>query len=131
MGYELHIVRQTDYNDEEEQSNITLDEWLNYVATDKELSLTNGYETPFPGKEPSWQESPGFCNWVAHPDKDLTYVPWLDYGCGCISAKYPDSHTIGKMITISLSLNAKVRGDDFEYYDETFFTNGGRPATQL
>ena len=33
-GYKLHIVRQKDYNDDEEESNISIDEWLNYVATD-------------------------------------------------------------------------------------------------
>jgi len=33
------------------------------------------------------------------------------------------------MINISMALNAKVRGDDFEYYDETYFTNGGYPIT--
>jgi hypothetical protein len=27
-------VRQKDYNDDEEESNISIDEWLNYVATD-------------------------------------------------------------------------------------------------
>ncbi len=44
MGYELHIVRQTDYEDGEEESNISLEEWVAYVATDKELKLTNGYK---------------------------------------------------------------------------------------
>lgn len=130
MGYELNIVRQTDYQDGEEESNISLDEWLNYVSTDKELELTNGFETKIPGIAKTWQESPGFCNWVGHPKSDTDIIPWFDYGFGCITAKNPDCETIEKMIRISIALNAKDRGDDFEYYDETYFTNGGHPILE-
>ena len=66
MGYELYIVRQVDYDDEEEESNISLQEWLDYVSTDKELLLTNGYSLDIPGMEPNWQNSPGFCEWQVH-----------------------------------------------------------------
>jgi hypothetical protein len=131
MGYELHIVRQDNYQDEEEESKISLDEWLSYVASDKELELTNGFEMKIPGFKTSWTESKGFCNWLGHSQFDKENMPWFDYSCGCISAKYPDNETIKKMINISSALNAKVRGDDFEYYDETYFTNGGKPLTDL
>ncbi len=121
MGYELHIVRQNDYENEEEESNITMDEWLNYVSSDNELKLSNGYTINIPGFETSWQNSPGFTEWISQsPHEDGSNI-WFDYGCGSISAKYPESDTIRKMIAIALSLNAKVRGDDFEYYDETYF----------
>jgi hypothetical protein len=126
MGYELHIVRQTDYDDGDENSNITLDEWIKYVESDEELNLTNGYSLQVPGSvDFGWQDRPGFCEWVAHPRADADTIPWFDYGFGSISTKYPDKHTIGKMIKIAQVLNAKVRGDDGEYWDETFFTNGG------
>jgi hypothetical protein len=131
MGYELHIVRQTDYDDENEESNITLTEWINYVQSDNELTLTNGYSFKFPGQpDVGWHESIGFCNWVGHPIENADTVPRFNYNRGVISAKYPDKHTIGKMIKIAQSLNAKVRGDDGEYWDETYFTNGGY-ATDL
>jgi hypothetical protein len=129
MGYELHIVRQNDYVDGEEESNISLEEWLNYVATDNELELTNGYGLSIPGTEVPWQERPGFCYWNGHPKSDAGTAPWFDYGYGAISTKYPDEPTIKKMINISIALGAKVRGDDFEYYDESYFTNGGYPIT--
>ncbi len=130
MGYELHIVRQNDYQDEEEESNISLEEWLAYVETDKELELTNCYKLNIPGIETTWQNVPGFCYWITYETSDPEAMPWFDFGSGCISAKYPDNDTIKKMITISLVLKAKVRGDDFEYYDETFFTNGGHPLVE-
>ncbi|MBS1509462.1 MAG: hypothetical protein JST86_01380 [Bacteroidetes bacterium] len=129
MGYELHIIRQNDYDNENERSNITLDEWIKYIQSDSELNLTNGFHINFPGKpEVSWRESLGFCEWVAHPGP--APFPWFDFGLGSISAKYPDRHTIGKMIKIAQVLNAKVIGDDGEYWDETYFTNGGY-ATDL
>lgn len=128
MGYELHIVRQSDYTNEEEESSISLNEWLAYVDTDKELNLTNGYRLLYPGSAELWQESPGFCEWVIRPPFEDGSLPWLAYGYGSISAKYPDDELIKKMILISKALNAKVRGDDFEYYDETYFTNGGKPV---
>jgi hypothetical protein len=55
MGYELHIIRQTDYKNEENESNISLEEWKNYVATDKELNLINGYRLNYPGSSGAWQ----------------------------------------------------------------------------
>jgi len=130
MGYELHIVRLDDYNDGEEESKISLEEWLAYVEIDNELELTNGYELNIPGIENTWQEVPGFCNWLGHPKSDAGTLPWFDFSRGSVSAKYPDSHTIKKMIKIANSLNARVHGDDFEYYDETYFTNGGHPIIE-
>jgi hypothetical protein len=46
MGYELHIIRREHW-ETLETSNISLDEWLNYVKSDKELELTNGYRNKF------------------------------------------------------------------------------------
>ena len=122
MGYELHIVRQVDYDDEEEESDISLHEWLEYVSTDKELELKNGYTLNIPGVESNWQNSPGFCEWSIHKREDAS-IPWFDYGSGCISSKFPDDKMIEKMIKISKVLKARVRGDDYEYYDENYLVD--------
>ncbi len=128
MGYDLTIVRQNDWSDFEEDSNITLEEWLQYVESDPELQLTNGYDSEVPGILPGeWQNRPGFCDWVGHPKADAAIVPWFDYYLGSINTKNPDDNTIRKMIMIAKKLNGKVRGDDGEFYDESYFTNGGYP----
>jgi hypothetical protein len=111
MSFQVYIVRQTDYKDPLEESNISLEEWVQYINSDAELGLLS-------------EEGPGFCQWLEHPKAD---VPWFDYAYSKIYTKYPDRQTLGKMIRISKALNARVRSDDFEYYDETFFTNGGYP----
>lgn len=114
MGYELHIVRLDNYDDVDEESNISLEEWLAYVEADEELELNLG-----------GQDGPGFCNLLGHPDSLGLDMPWFDFCKGSISAKNPDKYIIEKMLQIADSLNARVRNDDGEYYDETYFTNGG------
>ncbi len=123
MGYDLHILRREDYDDFEKDSNISLQEWLAYVDTDSELELTNGYQVKIPGTQEKTQNVPGFCNWHGHPFKSLDVAPWFDFRRGSISTKYPDDHTIKKMLQIADKLNAKVLGDDGEIYDDTYFHN--------
>ena len=131
MGYDLHIVRQNNWSDYEEDSNITLEEWLHYVESDSELQLTNGYDSEVPGILPGqWQNRPGFCDWIGHPKADAAIVPWFEYYRGSISTKNPDDNTIRKMITISKAFNGRLRGDNGEFYDESYFTNGGRPIEE-
>jgi hypothetical protein len=124
MGYELHIKRRVDWEDDEEDSNISLEEWLSYVQSDEELELTEGYRINVPGVVGASQNVPGFCNWTGHPTKKTKDdKPWFDYGYGEISTKYPDDETIRKMMMIAEKLNAKVQGDDNEFYDEDYFKN--------
>jgi hypothetical protein len=121
MGYDLHIIRRKNYEDFEEESNISLEEWLAYIETDKSLELTNGYQVKIPGFAESYQNVPGFCNWKEHSANKGESAPWLDFGHGQISSKNSDDETIRKMIAIAKLLNGKVIGDDWEEYDESFF----------
>lgn len=119
MGYDLHITRQEHWADEE-TSSIPLDEWLAYVDSDKELELTNGYDIKI-GSETQFQDRPGFCEWNAHPTERLPNArPWFAYWKGSIDTKNPDAPTILKMMQIASVLNAKVQGDDGEFYTEEY-----------
>lgn len=123
MGYEVHIIRRNDYENDEEESSITIEEWLRYVVTDKELNLTNGYQMNIPNVDTSWKEDPGFCLWTGHSEGVPSESLWFDFWKGVISAKYPDDETIKKMLSIAKALNAKVIGDDNEIYDDNYFEN--------
>lgn len=123
MGYEIHIVRRNDYDNYEEESNITLNEWLQYVDGDNELELAKGYQVKIPGVQNTFQNAPVFCNWTGHSLKKGDDQPWFDYGFGSISTKYPDDETISKMINIANKLNGRVEGDDGEIYDESYLQN--------
>lgn len=116
MGYDLHIRRKKDWEDYEEESSITLDEWLEYVKSDSELKLNSLLD---PDKKVIQDDSPGFVIWIGYTGK--TYdAAWFDYFEGDISTKYPDDITIAKMIQIATRLNAKVQGDEGEFYDEEY-----------
>lgn len=111
MGYELHIIRKKNWEDDEEPSVITIEEWRQYVDTDPELEWTNN---TVGGKYGA-----AHCEWTAHPtEKRSNWRPWFAYFKGAVDAKYPDEHTVRKMLKIADKLNARVQGDDFEYYDE-------------
>src|SRR5215467_2831013 len=119
MGYDLHITRREDWADRE-VSEISLEEWLSYVDSDKELELTNGYDLKI-GSETQFQDRPGFCEWNGHPtEKEPNSRPWFDYWKGCIDTKNPDVPTIRKMMRMASALNAKVQGDDGEIYTESY-----------
>ena len=129
MGYDLHIVRRKDWDDYEEDSDISLEEWLAYVQIDDELELTNGNKIKITGVENSIQNVSGFCNWTGHSIKVNDDKPWFDYGYRMIISKYPDDETIKKMICIADKFNAKVQGDDGEFYDENYLLNKTNKST--
>ena len=111
MGYELHIIRKSAWENDEDPSNITLQEWKQYVSSDPELE--------FDEQAIAGEYGEGFCGWNAHPsEKRPRYRPWFAYFRGSIDAKDPDEHTVRKMLQIADRLSAKVQGDDLEYYDE-------------
>ena len=123
MGYDLFITRREEWSDPEDDNNILMDEWLEYVKNDPELRLTNGYQIKIPNVDDRWMDAPGFAEWLLHPDAKNEYIPWFDYSGGNINTKNPDLPTIEKMLSIAKKLDAKVLGQDGELYDESFILN--------
>lgn len=105
MGYDLSIVRQKDWENTQEESNITVEEWLAYVKSDNELS-------------PS--DEPNFFDWRAYVHKEENGTPWFQYCKGYITTKNPDLFVIKKMLAIAEFLKGKVQGEEGEFYDESF-----------
>ena len=130
MGYDLHITRAAYWAETEDANKISFEEWLAYVESDNELQLTKGYQIRIPGVVDTFQNVPGFCNWSGHSTMKNDSQPWFDYSDGCISTKNPDEEVIRKMISIAESLNAKVQGDDGEFYDEAYFINQQQAAVK-
>ncbi|MBI5857355.1 MAG: hypothetical protein HZB42_06865 [Sphingobacteriales bacterium] len=139
MAYQVYILRKKDYSNESEKSNITLKEWIEYGISDQELEPAVEYSVDNPNLSMEQAEeinkalfgendTTGSFEWFGHPRSDADTIPCFHFYHDSIMAKYPDNHTIGKMIRIASILSAKVQGDDGEYYDETFFSNGGYPA---
>ena len=115
MGYDLHITRKEFWHDEiQPESDITLQEWVDYIGQDNQLELSNDLQVKVPGNEVEKQVAPGFCYWTHHPENNK---PTLCFSDGIISTKNPDENTIRKLIEIALKLNAHVQGDDGEIYE--------------
>src|SRR5689334_16430634 len=83
MGVEFHITR-AEFWAENNDSPITAEEWLSYVASDSELSLdaANGRY---------------FVRWLGASAYD---EPWLDWFQENISTKWPDTALYQKMLRV-------------------------------
>lgn len=112
MGYDLHITRRDDWSDE--GSDITAEEWLQYVRSDPELKITG-------------TNGPCHAVWSGRSEHS---EPWLDWASGQIYTKNPDSPLIDKMISIAEQLGATVQGDDGEIYDEKSSDSHAVPLSQ-
>ncbi|HAE78299.1 hypothetical protein JC794_04085 [Morganella morganii] len=101
MGVEFHITR-AEFWVENEDAQITADEWLNYINNDNELNryIINGdYHALWSG--PSLYEE-----------------PWLDWSAGNIYTKWPDTGLYRKMLQIAKHLNARVMDDEGTIYSD-------------
>jgi len=113
MGYDLHITRKECWAEEEDERFITLLEWTAYVASDPEVI--------------SDPENPHEDNYLyvrAAGDWPL----WFNSRLGNIYTKNPEQDVIEKMVNIAQTLNARVQGDDQEFYD--FTGQAYRPAEE-
>ncbi|HUM53411.1 MAG TPA: hypothetical protein PK431_16430 [Chitinophagales bacterium] len=115
MGYSLYITRKEHWADDNSPHlDISLNEWLEYVNNDKELTLNpTAYRYT---KKDSNEEvyALGFADWTGNKDVEGA---WFDYSDGIIDSKNPEPETINKMKQIAIALNAKLMGDDGETYD--------------
>lgn len=107
MGYDLHISRRE--NCSEEGSDISAEEWLEYVHTSADLRLDAASGTHF-------------ARWMGTGESDGA---WLDWSDGQIYSKNPTPPLIDRMVAIARHFGATVRGDDGETYD-----SGSAPPRQ-
>jgi len=101
MGYDLHITRREFHADEGDD--ITHAEWDAFVASDDSLISTEDM-------------GDGMMMYMWSGPSQYS-EPWLMWGDGCVSTKYPDRALILKMIEIASALSANVQGDDGERYE--------------
>lgn len=101
MGIEFYITRAELWADNDD-AQITSDEWLSYINSDDELSryIKNGdYHALWSG--PSLYDE-----------------PWLDWSAGNIHTKWPDTYLYRKMLRIAKCLNGQVMDDDGTIYSD-------------
>jgi len=102
MGYDLHITRAENWSDND-QWEIGANEWLAIVLADPDLEL-------FP------ENGPYCAEWTVD-GLAPGYNPWLDWWRGNIFTKYPIGRAfLAKMLEVAQRLDAKVQGDEGEFY---------------
>jgi hypothetical protein len=120
MGYNVHITRKsTSWADENDPAAISLAEWEAYVVNDPEMRLDDHVEEPeFQSNSTSAAYLDGMSVWLAYSKKKRAGLyAWFYHEHGCITVKDPDEEILTKMLAIAQVLNARVQGDDDEYFD--------------
>jgi hypothetical protein len=112
MGYDVHITRKTHWVDEAGPE-IPLEEWESYADSDPMLSV-NGHVT--------WNIDGNLVRArifdVREPGSRDEIAAALYWYCGNVSSKNPCRAGVAHMASIAARLNARVQGDDGEFYDE-------------
>ena len=117
MGYDVHITRKQDWCDQKGPQ-ISLAEWLAFVAADSEMRLDGYAETRLQDGSVFRTEQEGLSVWTAYSQHDESgNMAWFLHQGGEIVVKNPDEEILRKMWSIAQALSAKVQGDDMEVYD--------------
>jgi predicted transglutaminase-like protease len=112
-GYDLHITRAKDWT-ESKKTPISLQEWKEFIKTDKEFRLVDAAETKnAKTAEVLKMQSEGMAIWADPKNKSECYFYYQE---GEISVKNPEERIIDKMKIVAQKLKAKVIGDEGEEY---------------
>ncbi|SDK75500.1 hypothetical protein [Microbulbifer yueqingensis] len=116
MGYDLHITRKDNWSDYAGPL-ISLAEWEQYVHGDPSMRMDNSAEGKTAEGSVIRVQSDGLAVWTAYSGHEPGgNMAWFYYRDGNISVKNPDEEILGKMIAVARSLEARVQGDEGEYY---------------
>lgn len=118
MGYDLHITRAEEWY-ESETNPISLEEWIAYVRSDPEMRLDGYAEAKVPDQGALRYENEGLAVWTSYSgNAKKGNFAWFDFRQGNVVVKDPDDEIIAKMSRIAKVLNARVQGDEGEFYGE-------------
>jgi hypothetical protein len=110
MGYEVYITKKANWFDDGEE--ISKTDWENYVNLDKTMQIVSEVTSSLDdGLNISYGDS-FLTKWISPENNEI----WFDFNDGNITVKNPTERDIIKMLEIAKQLNAKVQGDDGEFY---------------
>lgn len=112
MGYDIHITKKAQWFNE--GPDISGADWMNYISSDPELSLSSGVEVTLSDGRTYRHANPFLVKWSGHSSGSTV---WFDYRDQRVTVKNPDAETISKMQRIAAKLRARVQGDKGEFYD--------------
>ena len=117
MGYDIHITRQNNWFEDNQNQKISLNEWKYLLAGDTEMRLDNFAEAATSAGTLRIERE-GLAVWTKYSGDGLNgNHAWFYYNNGNIIVKNPDNEIISKMLDLAKRLNAKVQGDEGEIYE--------------
>ncbi|MHC9419491.1 hypothetical protein ACYZX9_12945 [Sphingomonas citri] len=117
MGYDLHITRREFWFDEGED--IDFSEWTTFVARAPDMQFDECAETSIENDKTSRTQSSDLAIWTKYSKHGENGCrAWFHFYNGTIVVKNPDVEIRKKMFEVARHLNARVQGDDAEFYDE-------------
>ena len=126
MGYDVHITRKSEWHGE--GPDITLDEWLGYVASDASMRHDGDAEATTPAGDVLRVNSAGIAVWTGYTGHGRDgNMAWFSHAGGNVVAKNPDPEILDKMVRIAKVLGATVQGDEGEHYPAAA-PDAGAPA---
>ncbi len=125
MGYDVQIVRNNEWWDENVGGGISFDEWESYLDSDPTMRMDGFAEADTAEESVLRNENEGLAVWVAYSghDKDGNRA-WFDYRNGLVVVKNPDDEILKKMCSIALHMEAKVLGEESEEYGGNVMAEG-------
>jgi hypothetical protein len=111
VGYDLHVIRGEDWCEPVE---IPAEDWRVAVDAARDLRMTGFVEVTTPAGATLRYENPGLAEWFGHPSG--VAVPF-SFDRGQVVVKDPDPPTIARLIELAARLDARVQGDDGEFYE--------------
>jgi hypothetical protein len=115
MGYNLHVTRRVHWADNDGPE-ITEDEWRRTVEADPDLAMVGFAEARTPDGHVLRTDDPSIAQMVTHP-RLAEHGAWLSLSTGNIVVKNPDDILVAKMCELSGGLEARVQGDEGEFYE--------------
>jgi hypothetical protein len=128
MGYDVHITRKRSWDgfEDEHGPEISFEEWMAVVNADSEFHLEGHLDTRQPDGSVFRQPLAAWTSRSRHRENGaMVPFAWIR---GNIVVKNPDEETCRKMWRVAEILNARVQGDDGEFYDSSGNPTGN-PAT--
>jgi len=118
MGYELHIVRNDEWWDDDAGGGILFEEWSSLVDADDSMRMDGFAEVTSSDGGKLRVENEGLTVWTGYQGNiEGGNQAWFDFRNGRIVFKNPDQEILKKMLEIAGTLNAKIVGDEGEEYN--------------
>ncbi len=108
MGYDVMIRR-------DGGEPLSLDEWHRFVEGADDLRLQDGLQATNPVSGETMEIGGEFTIWTGHPE--AVEVP-LMFSKDAVTVSNPDEVVLERMRTIATALEARVQGEEGEFYDE-------------